>query len=56
VKWPEEEARFVVARGPYAGQSGKLVKPLGKGDWMVKLDGTMFGRTLKVSDLRPETE
>ena len=52
--WLRLRTRVRVTDGLYLGQCGDLRKDLGRGEWMVKLDGHMFGTTIAARDMEPE--
>lgn len=59
-EWLAPKARIVVTRdrpGHYrAGQRGRLVRPDGNGEWLVKMDDRMSGTTVRVADMRQDRE
>lgn len=47
----QRNLRVVVAAGPHAGARGKLIRDLGRGEWLVKFDHMFAGTAVPVRDL-----
>lgn len=47
----EKNVRVVVAHGPHAGARGRLIRELGRGEWLVKFDHRFAGTSVAVRNL-----